>query len=126
MGWTVSPHYLGYFLYSCTLQCGKTGVAANPELWQMWCKRCGKEGEEAVLALGKQARLLQCTIGPLHVFLNSVSDLQKQHSHFINRFYQAFTGQAMYASSPAPRTHTFLVLFKQRRQLGGFCVCARA
>lgn len=67
MGWTVSPQYLGYFLYCCCLPCSKTGAPANHELWEQWCRRCGKEGDDAVLALGTQARLLVCTIGPLQV-----------------------------------------------------------
>ena len=39
-----------------------------------------------------------------HVFLNSVSDLQKHHGHIINRFYEAFTGQKMHSNPKVRET----------------------
>ena len=103
-GFLKSPEFLGRYLHACCLAgktSPKTGAKAVPpavELWKKWEARCGASGTEAMSELGHRAIYLQTTIGPLHVMLNSIEDIGKQHRlTFIEPFYRAFTGQSLFS-----------------------------
>ena len=122
LGHLVGPTYLGRYLYACCRKNDTNAEAqANPELWRLWEKRCGMTGLAAVEQLGLQARWLQTTIGPLHIMLNSLSDIQKQHEHtFIRPFYRLFTGEPTMCQT-CTKTHTHTP--PQRKAIAHVCAC---
>ena len=110
-GWTTAmakhrgPIHLGRLLYkACTEACLRSGKPAAPEIWEGWCKTCGKTGDAAIEELGMCVRLVVPITGPLHCYINGFTDaLMFVGDIFLRPYYKRWTGTPL-PTKPKVRT----------------------
>jgi hypothetical protein len=100
---TRTPEHAGRLMYQCTQDCTHANIHGDHELWNNYMRSIGLDPkndiQEGWRRCGLAVRNIVTINGPLHVFLNVISDIGKHHRDtFIARFYKCWVGKEFHAT----------------------------